>query len=561
MTVTTRKKLPTRIGDVTVVPPLSTEVLVSWRNDAGEVEWWKAIVAEVTTVKKGKVVGMGVLVYDSRGAFKDCVSKVEFLYNEQNGRTVREVGMKSSECAWKMEGDDSSCSSGTASTSRVSSTDTGAPSVHESDNDSTRKHPRAPDVEHSHHQPKQRKVVHTADESEGVASPAVDTEPVNVQHVPSQLTATQIMGNVATEYAHVLNSLALKTNAPANPDHVFVLKAELKHKLAERLSTNPTHTSATRFTQEGASIQRITVSITCCLQWFSDLVNDLNATINNEDLQFISFLPELRLLQKPSLASTELHVYFPTFQSLCFWLNFREHMDISKMLIRKRGSDKDPLIRVLGGSHSVTMKPTCDFTSSQISENTITVAERPDAGPTSKITESVQHHEEASESKDDFSCSRNQQNEEYQIDRVLIGHSRPHHDINEVQDSEKTPCKTPQHNGDKVTSRAMLIQQCRLNWDDAQGRFLDKWEMRKECINLNINSTESMTNSSIMDDCFHLSWRRSSQVSERRLSRDASSTGSIVLGTIDISIPSVIFIGVNTCADVSECLQSHFRIH
>ncbi len=107
----------------------------------------------------------------------------------------------------------------------------------------------------------------------------------------------------------------------------------------------------------------------------------------------------------------------------------------------------------------------------------------------------------------------------------------------------------------------MLTQQRRLNWDDVQARFVDKWEMRRGCINLDLNEKSAVANSVIMDDCFKLSWKRSSQVSERRLSSDAGSTGSIVLGLIEISIPSAIFIGVNTCADVTECLQANFGLY
>ncbi len=231
MTVITRKKLPTRVGDVTVVPPLATEILVSWRNDEGQVEWWKAIVAEVTTLKKRKVMGLGVLVYESRGAFKDYVSKVESLYNERNGRTVREVGMKSSECAWKMEGDDTLCTSDTSSISRVTFTVSGTPPVQSSENHSSRKHPRAPaDDEHTHHHSKQQKVVPKVDvieeKNDGDTSPTEPTGPVNVQLLPSQFTAAQLMTNVTTEYVHVLNNLALKTNSPTHHGHVFVLKAE-----------------------------------------------------------------------------------------------------------------------------------------------------------------------------------------------------------------------------------------------------------------------------------------------------------------------------------------------
>ena len=105
MTITTRRKAPTRLDNLTIVPPLSVEILVYWATDSGDLEWWKADVTKVNAVKKRSVVGVGTILYETKKDHDDYVADVEFLFTKKHGRLVREVGAKAIECAWRMEGD------------------------------------------------------------------------------------------------------------------------------------------------------------------------------------------------------------------------------------------------------------------------------------------------------------------------------------------------------------------------------------------------------------------------------------------------------------------------
>ena len=105
MKINTRRKAPTRLDNLTIVPPLSSDILVSWATDSGDLEWWKAVVTKVNAVKKRSFVGVGTIVYESKKDHDDYVADVEFLFSKKHGRLVREVGAKATECAWRMEGD------------------------------------------------------------------------------------------------------------------------------------------------------------------------------------------------------------------------------------------------------------------------------------------------------------------------------------------------------------------------------------------------------------------------------------------------------------------------
>ena len=145
--------------------------------------------------------------------------------------------------------------------------------------------------------------------------------------------------------------------------------------------------------------------------------------------------------------------------------------------------------------------------------------------------------------------------EGYYLDRVLIGISRPHSDDEKGNEMGTSSSKNEEVSDIKSYSNRTLLQQHRLNWDDSQGRYIDKWEMKKERFNLTWTKDESKRNALAMTQCIFLSWKRSSQLPEKKLSSDASSTGNIVLGSVEISIPAVLFVGMNTCEDVSKILN------
>jgi len=560
MTVTTRRKFPTRIGNITVVPPLASEIFVSWRSDTGDVEWWKAIVTEVATAKKGRVVGTGSLMYEARGVFKDSVSHVEFLHSERNGRTVREVGSKSSECAWKMEGDcdnvernDALNQSDVKQDSTLTEHGLNGKATFDAESSGGVKESQS-DQHCPSHKSKRRKVAPSnhGDLDRLIVEQNDTNRASNPQQIPDQHNLAQIMSAMASNY--VLSGPSTNVRASSDGGHLSVIKAELKYLLAEKLSANLVHSSASRCTPEGAVVQRLYVSSRCSLHWFSDLVNDINETIRSEelaDLNCISFIPELRLLQKPSLASTDLHVYFPTFESLCCWLNFREPLDISKMLIRRKSSDKDPMIRVLGSCHSMKMATKTN----EVTYNGALGVQTQSTHILSDEADSSDKDHQTTEPNEKPDTADDQIEEGYYLDRVLIGISRPHSDDEKGNEMGTSSSKNEEVSDIKSYSNRTLLQQHRLNWDDSQGRYIDKWEMKKERFNLTWTKDESKRNALAMTQCIFLSWKRSSQLPERRLSSDASSTGNIVLGSVEISIPAVLFVGMNTCEDVSKILN------
>ena len=72
-----------------------------------------------------------------------------------------------------------------------------------------------------------------------------------------------------------------------------------------------------------------------------------------------------------------------------------------------------------------------------------------------------------------------------------------------------------------------------MNWDDSQGIFFNDWELITEDVHTQYSDNVPFTYEA-QQRCFFVSWEKSNQVSERRLSSDGVSTGSIVLGSIEI---------------------------
>ena len=93
-----------------------------------------------------------------------------------------------------------------------------------------------------------------------------------------------------------------------------------------------------------------------------------------------------------------------------------------------------------------------------------------------------------------------------------------------------------------------------MNWDDSQGRFVDDWELIIEDVLTQYPDNVPFTYEA-QQRCFFVLWKRSNQVSERRLSSDGVSTGIIVLGSIEICLPAVLFNGINTCSEINNLLS------
>lgn len=110
----------------------------------------------------------------------------------------------------------------------------------------------------------------------------------------------------------------------------------------------------------------------------------------------------------------------------------------------------------------------------------------------------------------------------------------------------------------------------RENYDACQGRFLSPWRARRITLSPFINEAEhdppskssSSNSTSTMgiysDTSFGVQWSRCAALPSSSWTDDATFTGSLVMGTINLFFPSVTFFGPSTIAEIQALLAKHF---
>ena len=66
---------------------------------------------------------------------------------------------------------------------------------------------------------------------------------------------------------------------------------------------------------------------------------------------------------------------------------------------------------------------------------------------------------------------------------------------------------------------------------------------------------ESVDVENKLDQCFTITWKRLPQLSDRRISSDATYTNDIILGKLELKLPAVLCVGHKTCAEVSRGIK------
>lgn len=529
----TRKKYSTIINNVVVVPLCAEEIEVCWKQESDNLEWWTAQVVRSQACKKGRVVGTGTIRYEQRDDYKETIHEVEFLFDKRFGRLVRESGKaRKCECAWKLVGEDSASipcgdtnesSAGTASNVRLDSTETCSPSSK-----------------------KKRKLASSS--ADGLSQISVDSAlaqvsrrvPVTHSNEHASKTLASLMGDMLRNYKPGSSD---DTNATQYRDPTVsiasAVKAELKYLLAERFSSNSTvKSTALRSIEEGAIVNNICISTRCCLSWFIDVVNDIHSFSTEHNTNSLSFLPSFNQITRPSRATQKLSVCFDDFVSLCSWLDLREKSDVDKMICRKKMEGTDFYISIIGATSSEDI----NSETSAKKENTVQCDV-----PCSTTTDKTEKEcDERSYNEAQICCLSTSEAEHqdaepdqyFTIDRVLVGNSA-----------------FRQSNGSSSSSSFRTVdtlQQHRKTWDDSQARFVDEWKLIPERIDKCCSKFPQSEVGEAVQQCIGITWKRLSRSSSRRLSIDAFDTGNITLGKIELNIPTVTFVGPNTCEQVNS---------
>lgn len=96
------------------------------------------------------------------------------------------------------------------------------------------------------------------------------------------------------------------------------------------------------------------------------------------------------------------------------------------------------------------------------------------------------------------------------------------------------------------------LQQHRKTWDDCQARFVDEWKLVPESIDKCCSDFPQNEEGEGVEKCIGITWKNLSRSSSRKLSIDAFETGDITLGKIELNIPTVTFVGPDTCEQVKN---------
>lgn len=592
MTISTRLRAATWVDDMLIVPNQDDHIEVCWRDADGELVWWEALVVESKPNKKGRVYGVGTIKYKNKEGLYDDPYSVEFVHDKSSGRSLRTVGSSMRfECTWRAstvvsqghalkssqranEGTQemaSDSNESNASDQTFSPTKRSKRSYEQADlgeqSESKQKEPR---LNTSPHMPSHGHV----GEINHDTIPNKAAHDGNSQHEhpafpPSALNkAGELFANMISSYSNAL--IQPSQQQSRSKCHVTVLKTVLKYHLVQRCAALPTIRKAYRTLNEGAYIQPISFSVTCCLDWFVDIVKDIHAFKVDRDFNQISFIPSFHKLINPSRAARTLVIYIPTFNYLCKWLNLREESDISSFLVRRRESSSNPAFRILGGSRS-----------DKTSHETLT-HERSSHGIHSSVDDSLsdksvennKNHESIDVIADGLPCTTdNDQNEPinvadetcaekngevgniddtdedstcYDTDKILIGTSSFANQFYSEESSDMMNFVD-----------AKVVQQERLNWDSTESRYIDEWKAKTEKVNVTLN--ESILKDVIdverhLDQCFTMTWNRLPQLSGRNISSDATYTNDIILGKLELKLPAVLCVGHNTCAEIEKAI-------
>ncbi len=549
----TRKRPPTRVDGVTVVPLITEEIEVCWIDEDDQKKWWIAQVLSSIPKRNGRVVGVGKIHYGGYDDNQiDLIQDVEFIFDKKHGRLVRDMGKsRTSECAWRIVNEKEELERSNEHFDGIESDKINecadknlTQNLHNSNNEITKK----------------RKISETH---------ILENENSNGCN---SLRMEESSGILHTALERIIKDYALNTTstpAPSSPllpyklpHYCKVVKTEIRSSLVDKCSLIPSIRQVQKTVQEGAIIQNIVVSASCCLEWFIELAKDIDHFKRSEELKEIQFIPSYDSILKPSRAISELFIYFPTFKSLCKWLDLREESDIHKMTIRYRLAHKFPLIKIVGGTHSDTIQikkeRSCDLSGDNLKEDLdeclIVDFKQVSDGPAVKNV----HCEDVDSSVKDIvqlnnisqytvTSSKNNVEEknsvdDYEVDKILIGSSSPSFELKD--------------NASGTTSDVTILKQQRMTWDSSQGRFIDDWESVQEAINLKLKPAVDNVTSSMLNQSFYVSWKRHQNTLQRRLSSDANSTDNVVLGKIEIYIPSVLCIGHYTCENISKLISS-----
>ena len=98
----TKAKAATRVWDIVVVPMVSDEIEVCWKNEDGSLQWWRASIVSSKASRKGRIFGVGSIRYHDQGQYADTIYEVDFIYDKYHGTLLKERRKsKLNECAWR----------------------------------------------------------------------------------------------------------------------------------------------------------------------------------------------------------------------------------------------------------------------------------------------------------------------------------------------------------------------------------------------------------------------------------------------------------------------------
>lgn len=267
----------------------------------------------------------------------------------------------------------------------------------------------------------------------------------------------------------------------------------------------------------------------CDMVTFLEIVLPLHRSEpdTNTGLKQARFNPDVLAFQNPSRATDNLSVDFSNMTVLLRWINVNDVRD--QRVFATKFSTKRPggMLRILGTS--------CFLTVRKESSDTVGV---------DCVLPFV-------------SCTSSQQS---QLQDLLS--SNPDGDITVPPASTYTGLQTD-----------VVFYRYRENYDPSQGRYISPWRARRITWSYftRSNSPSDMKSSTVAtlgvssqdtsdtDGTFSVQWSRCAPLSRSQWTDDATFMGSLVLGSMTLFFPSVIFFGPSTLYEIEALMHKYFH--
>lgn len=500
------------------LPQTADDIVVLWNVD-GDLVWWPAqVLAVKPAVFSGSngsdVVGNGALRYAARlkHGMVDCC--VVFLYDEDHGAQLRSEEDEDEEldaqepCLWKYPEVTSDVPGGD---SKWMPPDELRSSLKKSD-------------------PKEKRRRKDSNSHAVISSGMNNATDSEVQlHSAYEMLSKRV---TALEQNLSRNEQETGSSKP----HVQYMKISLRTKLLRKIQSTFKPKKVLNSGLEGILTDMIRVSCDCNMSWFSEICSDLTLMSTENMTDKMTFIPSILSVIHPSRAAEELRVEFKMLSSVCRWLELRDDQDIESLLSRQAEDKKRRYLRLLGVHWervaSISTSPTVE------------------------------------------------------VDRIAVGHCFEHFveaDGVEKEDGRQALTETidakaseeavtflnldfKDTNGSADISRIFLERE-RRNWDEAMGRYQAPWRLRSVFIPQGKSTSPVSSRTSIQPSTerrigssdkqsFSIVWRKAPPPSGRAWTVDATQTGVMIPGSIEINLPCVICFGNITATQVHRLLQN-----